>query len=192
MLVSITGRNLCKAWAFHMPLVWWWHDTNPNKGCCDMLSSAHAKGKADNRKAPYTILSTLCFLACQSLPLRGNYLSNTGGESHFMQLLRLHMEDVPILNAWLQKAQGQFMSPIKWNKMTQNELLQNYGNDCPPKNSCKYCWETIFDHGWWNYRCFKHWATCTLYLLRQWKSPMKISLPCTAWIPQKHRVLHTQ
>lgn len=85
----------------------------------DMLSSAHAKGKADNRKAPYTILSTLRFLACQNLPLCGNYLSNTGGESHFMQLLRLHMEDVPILNAWLQKAQGQFMSPV-----TQNELLQ--------------------------------------------------------------------
>ena len=21
------------AWAFHMPLVCWWHDTNPNKGC---------------------------------------------------------------------------------------------------------------------------------------------------------------
>lgn len=24
------------------------------------------------------------------------------------------------------------------------------------------------------------------------KSAMKISLPCTAWIPQQHRVLHTR
>ena len=87
----------------------------------DMLSTAHAQEKADNRRALYTILSTLRFLARQGLPLRGNYVSHDGGESssNFMQLLQLRTEDVPVLDPWLQKSQDRFTSP-----MIQNELLE--------------------------------------------------------------------
>jgi hypothetical protein len=87
----------------------------------DMLSTAHAKEKADNRRALCTILSTLRFLARQGLPLRGNYVSDDGSESssNFMQLLQLRTEDVPVLATWLQKSQDRFTSP-----MIQNELLE--------------------------------------------------------------------
>ena len=87
----------------------------------DMLSTAHAKEIADNRRALCTILSTLCFLARQGLPLRGNYVSDDGSESssNFMQLLQLRTEDVRVLATWLQKSQDRFTSP-----MIQNELLE--------------------------------------------------------------------
>ena len=42
-----------------------------SKDVDEMLSSAHAEEKAENRKALYIILSTVCFLAQQGLPLRG-------------------------------------------------------------------------------------------------------------------------
>ena len=86
----------------------------------DMLSTAHANRKADNRIALYTIISTLRFLAHQGLPLRGDHTNDScESNSNFMQLLQLRAEDVPVLNTWLQKAQDRFTSPV-----IQNELLQ--------------------------------------------------------------------
>ena len=69
-----------------------------------MLSTAYAAQKAENQKVLLTILSTICFLASQGLPLSGNYLSNPsdndhggGVHSNFWQLLQLCREDVPLL-----------------------------------------------------------------------------------------------
>ena len=66
-----------------------------SKNVGEILSSAHAEEKAANRKALYTILSTIRFLAQQRLPLRG---SNGYGESNsnLIQLLELRKDDVPM------------------------------------------------------------------------------------------------
>ena len=65
----------------------------------EMLSSAHAEEKAENRKMLSTIISTVCYLGRQGLPLRGHYksadISDEKGEidCNFLQLLKLHAED---------------------------------------------------------------------------------------------------
>ena len=46
-----------------------------------MFSSAYAKEKAENRKALYTILSTIRFLAWQGLPLQESFAGYGSGES---------------------------------------------------------------------------------------------------------------
>ena len=86
-----------------------------------MLSSTYAKEKADNRKALYTILSTIHFLARQGLPLRGSHVGHGCGElnSNFMQLLELRKHDVPNLDGWLSRSQDRFTSPT-----IQNEILE--------------------------------------------------------------------
>ena len=62
-----------------------------SKDVDEMLGSAHAKEKAENRKALYTILSTVRFLARQGLPLRGSFVAHGCDESNsnFMPLLPL-------------------------------------------------------------------------------------------------------
>ena len=55
-----------------------------------MLSSQHAKEKADNQHMLYKILSNDRFLALQGLPLHG---SSQGDDSNFIQLLKLHGTD---------------------------------------------------------------------------------------------------
>ena len=92
-----------------------------SKDVDEMLSSAHAKEKADNRKALYTIVSTIRFLARQSLPLRGSYVGHGCGEynSNFIQLLELRKHEVPNLDGWLRRSQDRFTSPT-----IQNEILE--------------------------------------------------------------------
>ena len=51
------------------------------KDCAEMLSSQHAKEKADNRHILYKILSNVQFLVRQGLPLRG---SRQGDDSNFI------------------------------------------------------------------------------------------------------------
>ena len=87
----------------------------------EMLSSTYAKEKADNRKALYTILSTIRFLARQGLPLRGSYVGHGCGElnSNFMQLLELRKHYVPNLDGWLSRSQDRFTRPT-----IQNEILE--------------------------------------------------------------------
>lgn len=72
-----------------------------------------------------TIISTICFLARQGLPLRGSYVSSDGCEtnSNFLQLLHLRKEDIPVLVTWLQRSQDRFTSPS-----IQNELLEIMAN----------------------------------------------------------------
>ena len=95
--------------------------TKSIKDVGEMLCSAHAKEKANNRKAMYTILSTIRFLARQGLLVRGNHVGHGCGESNsnFMQLLQLRKDDVPKLGAWLRRLQDRFTSP-----MIQNEVLE--------------------------------------------------------------------
>lgn len=90
-----------------------------------MLCTSLAKEKTDNRKAMLTTISTICFLACQGLPLHGSHVSSGGCEmnSNFLQFLHLRKEDIPVLNTWLQRSQDRFTSPS-----IQNELLEIMAN----------------------------------------------------------------
>ena len=96
--------------------------TTKNVG--DMLSSTHAKQKAENRDMLKIILSSIRFLGRQGLALRGHYKSadgsNTGSEedSNFLQLLKTRAEDHPQLLKWMERSQDKFLSPD-----IQNEIL---------------------------------------------------------------------
>ena len=105
-----------------------------------MLSSTYAKEKEENRRALYTILSTVRFLACQSLPLRGVYAGHGCCEvnSNFMQLLELRKCDVPNLDGWLSRSQDRFTSP-----MIQNELLEIMASTILRKVACKLAGEVF-------------------------------------------------
>ena len=51
-----------------------------SKAVDEMLCTSLVKEKTDNRKAMLTTISTICFLACQGLPLRGSHVSSGGCE----------------------------------------------------------------------------------------------------------------
>ena len=94
-----------------------------SKDIGDMLSSAHAKEKANNRKnfTHNQFLSTIRFLARQGLPICGSHTGHGCGESNsnFMQLLQLCKDDVPNLDVWVHRSQDRYTSPT-----IQNELLE--------------------------------------------------------------------
>eukprot|EP00731_Ephydatia_muelleri_P029859 Em0021g382a len=91
----------------------------------EMLSSALAEEKAENRKMLSTIISTIRYLGRQGLPLRGHYksggISDEKGEidSNFLQLLKVRAEDDEGLKKWLTKSQCKYTSPD-----VQNEILR--------------------------------------------------------------------
>lgn len=91
----------------------------------EMLSSAHAEEKAENRKMLSIIISTVRYLGRQGLPLRGQYksggVSDEKGEidSNFLQLLKVRAEDNEGLKKWLTKSQCKYTSPD-----VQNEILR--------------------------------------------------------------------
>ena len=93
-------------------------------GIDDMLCTSLAKTKADNRSAMRAILSTIRFLGCQGLPLRGTFCNNNverGSESNsnFLQILHFRTNDIPQFKEWLKKAQDKFTSPSIQNKLLE-------------------------------------------------------------------------
>ena len=91
------------------------------------LSAEYTEQKALNRKCLFAIMSHIRFLARQGLALRGAHYDadmtsdSIGGEreSNFMQLLLLRKNEIPNLDAWLQKSRDRFTCPE-----IQNEFLQ--------------------------------------------------------------------
>ena len=87
------------------------------------MSKDYKEKQAQNRKCLLAIVSTVRFLARQGLPLRGASRGDSSGSgeinSNFMQLLLLRKEEIPDLDAWLEKSQDRFTSPD-----IQNEFLQ--------------------------------------------------------------------
>ena len=91
------------------------------------LSAEYTEQKALNRKCLLAIMSNIRFLARQGLALRGAHYDadmtsdSIGGEreSNFMQLLLLRKNEIPNLDAWLQKSRDRFTCPE-----IQNEFLQ--------------------------------------------------------------------
>ena len=65
----------------------------------DMLSPAAATEKKNNRKYLLKIISSICFLGRQGLPLRGD----NDLDSNFYQLLLLRAEDFQGINVFIEK-----------------------------------------------------------------------------------------
>ena len=80
----------------------------------------------NNREMLLKILSSIRYLARQSLPLRGNWKEEEKSEydSNFFQLLKLHCEDDPKLAEWMDKKSNKFLSPKIQNEMLQIMALQ--------------------------------------------------------------------
>ena len=84
------------------------------KDCAEMLSSQHAKEKADSRHMLLKILSNVRFLARQGLPLRG---SGQGDDSNFIQLLKLRGTDDVRLAEWIQRKSSKYTTADMQNEM---------------------------------------------------------------------------
>ena len=84
------------------------------KDCAEMLSSQHAKEKADSRHMLLKILSNVRFLARQGLPLRG---SSQGDDSNFIQLLKLRGTDDVRLAEWIQRKSSKYTTADMQNEM---------------------------------------------------------------------------
>ena len=90
------------------------------KGYCnwkdgELLSSIHKNEKEEARNVLKTIVSSVRFLARQSLALRGH----DEEQSNLVQLLHLRAEDNPVLSKWLERTWRKFTS-----HKNQNELLE--------------------------------------------------------------------
>ena len=86
----------------------------------EIMCNQHAEEKRKNRKALLAILANIKYLARQSLPLRGNWNLETGGEEHsnFYQLLKLRAQDNLEILDWLRCKEDKYTSPD-----IQNEIL---------------------------------------------------------------------
>ena len=84
------------------------------KDCAEMLSSQHAKEKADNRHMLYKILSNVRFLVQQGLPLCG---SRQGDDSNFIQLLKLRGTDDVRMTEWIEQKISKYTTADVQNEM---------------------------------------------------------------------------
>lgn len=82
----------------------------------EMLSKSHAAEKKDNRQLFMKILENIKFLARQGIALRGD---GSGGDSNFLQLLKLWGQDDLRISGWMAKKTDKYTSPDM-----QNEILQ--------------------------------------------------------------------
>ena len=82
----------------------------------ELLSSAHATEKEENRRCLRKILSNIRFLARQGLPLRGDQDESDG---NFIQLLKLRGEDDPKLFTWIKRKTNKYTSGDMQNEMLE-------------------------------------------------------------------------
>ena len=84
--------------------------------CAELLSSQHAKEKANNRQMMLKLLSNIRFMARQGIPLRGD---GEEDDSNYTQLLRLRgLDDIRVLD-WVKRKSDKYTSPD-----VQNEMLE--------------------------------------------------------------------
>ena len=89
------------------------------RDCAELLSSQHAKEKANNRQTMLKLLSNICYIARQSLPLRGDVEED---DSNYSQLLRLRGTDDARVLDWIKRKSDKYTSPE-----VQNEMLEILG-----------------------------------------------------------------
>lgn len=84
------------------------------KDCSSMLSNEHTKIKANSRLIMSKIMSSIKYLARQSLPLRGDGNEDDG---NFIQLLKLRSIDDSSLANWISRKQNKYTSPEIQNEI---------------------------------------------------------------------------
>ena len=89
------------------------------RDCAEFLSSQHAKEKANNRQTMLKLLSNICYIARQSLPLQGDVEED---DSNYSQLLRLRGTDGARVLDWIKRKSDKYTSPE-----VQNEMLEILG-----------------------------------------------------------------
>ena len=87
----------------------------------ELISEQHYLEKFKNRKVLLMLLSNVCYLARQSLPLRGNWDESSKAEenSNFHQLIKLQSQQDPEILEWLQRKSNKYTS-----LEIQNEMLE--------------------------------------------------------------------
>ena len=70
---------------------------------------------SDARTALLAILSSLQYLSCQGLAIRGS----TDEDSNLIQLLHLRAQDIPELRSWLARKENKWLSHDILNEMTE-------------------------------------------------------------------------
>lgn len=79
------------------------------------LEQAHEKERAVAKRALFTIITTIQYLARQNIPIRGH----TDAESNFVRLLHLRCQDNAELRQWMERRSHLWIS-----KDIQNEILE--------------------------------------------------------------------
>ncbi|CAL9706391.1 unnamed protein product [Knipowitschia caucasica] len=79
------------------------------------LSAAKQKQMVDARKALIAVLSSIQYLLCQGLAIRGK----TDDDSNIMQLLNLRAQDNPELRSWLAQKESKWLSHEILNEMIE-------------------------------------------------------------------------
>ena len=90
--------------------------TNADVNVATSISAGKYKQMSDARTALLAILSSIQYLSCQGLAIRGS----TDEESNFTQLLHLRAQDIPGLQSWLARKENKWLSHDILNKMTEN------------------------------------------------------------------------
>ena len=88
--------------------------TKPQNDVGEVLSHNYSEEKKLNGRMLQTIMQNIQFLGRQGLALRGH----DGGESNFIQLMKLRTHDQPEIADWLTKKADKYTSPE-----IQNEIL---------------------------------------------------------------------
>ena len=85
------------------------------------LNAQHSLDQKNHRLMLTKLLSTIHFLACQGLPLRGRHEDNKSLNGNLYKLLLLRTEDCPQLKSWV--LQKDYTSPD-----IVNEIISIMGN----------------------------------------------------------------
>ncbi|XP_063747545.1 zinc finger MYM-type protein 1-like [Eleginops maclovinus] len=79
------------------------------------ISAGKLKQMSDARIALLAVLSSIQYLSCQGLAIRGK----TDQASNLIQLLNLRAEDIPELQSWLARKESKWLSHDILNEMTE-------------------------------------------------------------------------
>ena len=87
------------------------------KDVATMFKTNMTETQRENRTSLLKIISCLCYLACQGLPLRGH---GDEKDANFKQLIRFRAEDDLAFAKWLKERNLSYTSPE-----IQNEILKD-------------------------------------------------------------------
>lgn len=89
--------------------------SNARVNVASAMSKAKQKQMTDARKALLAILSSIQYLLCQGLAIRGK----TDEDSNLIQLLNVRAQEIPELKSWLAQKKSKWLSHDILNEMTE-------------------------------------------------------------------------